>query len=116
MKKFFVKLKKFLTEVAHDERIPVQDKKVLVVMLALLISPLDLIPDWIHIFGLLDDLIVLALMMDYIFEVLDQSILLSHYPWGMKSFARIRRMGNVLSFFVPNILKNNIWNYKRDPF
>ena len=116
MKIFFVKLKNFLTETANDERIPSRDKKVLVTMLALLISPLDIIPDWIPVIGLLDDVIILALMRDYFFEVLDQTILLSHYPWGMKSFARLRRIAGLLSFFVPNIIKNNLWKYTRDPF
>lgn len=116
MKIFFVKLKNFLTETAYDERIPSRDKKVLVTMLALLISPLDIIPDWIPVIGLLDDVIILALILDYFFEVLDQIILLSHYPWGMKSFARIRRIAGLLSFFVPNIIKNNLWKYTRDPF
>ncbi len=116
MKIFFIKLKTFLTETANDERIPSRDKKVLVGMLALLISPLDIIPDWIPVIGLLDDVIIMALMLDYFFEVLDQNILLSHYPWGMKSFARIRRMAGVLSFFVPNVIKNNLWKYTKDPF
>jgi len=116
MKNFFVKLKNFLTETANDERIPSRDKKVLLAMVALLISPVDIIPDWIPIIGLFDDLIILALIMDYFFEVLDQNILLSHYPWGMKSFARLRRFAGVLSFFVPNIIKNNLWKYTRDPF
>ena len=116
MKNFFVKLKNFLTETANDERIPSRDKKVLLAMVALLISPVDIIPDWIPIIGLFDDVIILALIMDYFFEVLDQNILLSHYPWGMKSFARLRRFAGVLSFFVPNIIKDNLWKYTRDPF
>ena len=116
MKNFFVKLKNFLTETANDERIPSRDKKVLLAMVALLISPVDIIPDLIPIIGLFDDVIILALIMDYFFEVLDQNILLSHYPWGMKSFARLRRFAGVLSFFVPNIIKNNLWKYTRDPF
>lgn len=116
MKIFFTNLKNFLTDTANDERIPMRDKKVLLAMVALLISPIDIIPDWIPVFGLLDDLIILSLILDYFFSVLDQSILLSHYPWGMKSFARIRRVAGVLSFFVPNIIKDNLWKYTRDPF
>ena len=116
MKKFFQNLKTFLTETANDERIPSRDKKVLIAMVALLVSPLDIIPDWIPVFGLLDDLVILALISDYFFSVLDQSILLSHYPWGMKSFARIRRVAGFLAFFVPNIIKDNLWKYTRDPY
>lgn len=113
---FFFKLKNFFKDVADDERIPMRDKKILVVMMGLIISPIDFIPDWIPLYGLLDDLIMLALIMDYLFNVLDQSILLSHYPWGMKSFARIRRIAGVFSFFVPNFIADNLWKYVREPF
>lgn len=116
MKQFFTQLKNFLTDTANDERIPTRDKKVLLAMVALLISPIDIIPDWIPVIGLLDDLIILSLILDYFFSVLDQAILLSHYPWGMKSFARIRRVAQFLSFLVPNIIKDNLWKYTRDPF
>ena len=70
MKNFFVKLKNFLTDTANDERIPTRDKKVLVAMVALLISPLDIIPDWIPVIGLLDDVIIMALILDYFFVFL----------------------------------------------
>lgn len=113
---FFKKLKKFLTDVSKDERIPERDKKVLVGLVVLLVSPFDLIPDWIPIFGLLDDFVILAIISDYFFTVLDSQILLSHYPWGMKSFAHVRRVAKVLSLFAPDIIKNRIWKYIKDPY
>lgn len=116
MKKFFNELTKFLKDTAHDERIPERDKKVLLAMVALVISPVDLIPDWIPVFGLMDDVVILALILDYFFSVLDQSILLSHYPWGMKSFARLKRVSRMMSLFVPGVIKNNLWKYTREPF
>lgn len=116
MIKFCTKLKFFLTEVTSDKRIPFRDKKILIAMIALLISPLDIIPDWISVIGLIDDTIILAIILDYFFDVLDQSILLSHYPWGMKSFARLKRIAGALSFLVPYIIKDNLWKYTKDPF
>jgi len=79
----------FIKNVAKDERIPERDKTILLALLALIISPIDFIPDWIPIFGVLDDFVMIALVLDYFFNHIDQVILLSHYPWGMKSFARI---------------------------
>ena len=114
--KFFKDLKMFLTDVAHDERIPSRDKKVLLAMIALLISPIDLIPDWIPVFGLLDDLIILAIILDYFFTVLDSQILLSHYPWGMKSFASLRKIARALQFFVPVFVKKRLWQYVGSPY
>lgn len=102
----------FIRAVAKDERIPERDKKVLLALLALVISPVDLIPDWIPIFGVMDDMVMVALVMDYFFNHIDQEILLSHYPWGMKSFTRIRRASRVIATLVPEGLKHKIWKFE----
>ena len=109
---FFKDLIQFIKEVAGDERIPERDKKVVLAMLALVISPFDLIPDWIPIIGVLDDLVLIALILDYFFNILDQEILLSHYPWGMKSFVRIRRAARIIALLTPGFIKNRIWKYQ----
>ena len=116
MKILYYNLKNFLKDVAEDQRIPMVDKKIILVLIGLTISPIDFIPDWIPFYGLIDDLLMLALVMDYFFNVIDQSILLSHYPWGMKSFARIKRIAGIFSFFVPNFIADNLWKYVKEPF
>lgn len=114
--KFIKDLITFLKNVANDERIPERDKKVLLALIALIISPFDIIPDWLPVFGQLDDLIILAIIMDYFFQVLDDRILLSHWPWGMKSFAQVRGIARLLQFFVPRFIKKRMWTYVGDPY
>ncbi len=114
--KFFNDLKDFLKDVANDERIPARDKKIILALIALVISPFDLIPDWIPIFGLLDDLIMLSIIMDYFFQVLDREILLSHWPWGMKSFVRIKSVAGFMQNFVPRFIKKKLWTYVGSPY
>ena len=116
MKIFLRDLVSFIKNVAQDENIPQRDKKVILALLALVVSPLDFIPDWIPIFGQLDDLVMIALILDYFFTVLDQNILLSHYPWGMKSYVRIRRFARFVSILTPSIIKDRIWKYKPSPY
>lgn len=113
---FFKQLIKFIKDVAADERIPTRDKRVLLALVALVISPFDLIPDWIPIIGLMDDLVLLAIVLDYFFNVLEQDILLSHYPWGMKSFVSLRRSARFISFLTPGFVKNKIWKYEASPY
>lgn len=113
---FFKKLKDFLVDTANDERIPATDKKILLGMIALILSPIDLIPDWIPFFGQLDDLVLISFVLDYFFEVLDSQVILSHYPWGMKSFARLRAIARFLQFLVPNFIKKRIWSYVGSPY
>lgn len=116
LKKFFTDLVQFVQNVSRDERIPDRDKKVILVLVALLVSPFDLIPDWIPVLGLLDDVVVLAIILDYLFNILDQNILLSHYPWGMKSYTWIRRTARIITGLTPEFVKKWVWKYKPDPY
>jgi uncharacterized membrane protein YkvA (DUF1232 family) len=116
MMNFLKNLKNFLVHTANDERIPSRDKKVLLALIALLISPIDFIPDWIPFFGILDDVVILSLILDYFFSVLDDTILLSHFPWTMKTFVRLRTFARVMKLFVPKFLKKKLWTYVGSPY
>lgn len=113
---FFRKLIDFVKAVANDERIPPRDKRVILALLALILSPIDLIPDWIPLIGVVDDFVIMAIVLDYFFNVLDDQILLSHYPWGMKSFVTVRRIARFVTVLTPPILKNKIWKYEPSVF
>lgn len=102
----------FIRDVANDPRIPERDKTVVLALVALIVSPFDLIPDWIPVIGMLDDVVLLALILDYFFNVLNAEILLSHYPWGMKSFARLRGTARLIAMITPSKIKNKIWKYQ----
>ena len=116
MIKFFNDLKKFIKDTASDDRIPLQDKKILIALVALIISPIDLIPDWIPFFGILDDLVLFAIVLDYFFSVLDDHILLSHYPWGMKSYVKVRALAKFFSSLVPKFIRKKLWTYVKSPY
>ncbi|PIU00207.1 MAG: hypothetical protein COT74_04530 [Bdellovibrionales bacterium CG10_big_fil_rev_8_21_14_0_10_45_34] len=116
MVQFFKDLVDFFKNVAGDQRIPNRDKKVILALVALIVSPIDLIPDWIPVFGLMDDFVIMALILDYFFRVLDNDVLLSHYPWGMKSFSLLKKMASAVSLVVPSFLKNRLWKYSGDPY
>jgi len=110
--KFFKDLVGFIKAVAQDPRIPEADKAKLLIFMGLIISPIDLIPDWIPIFGVMDDAVLIAIVLDYLFNHLDSEILLSHYPWGMKSFTRVRGIARFVAALTPNAIKNRIWSFK----
>lgn len=114
MTKFINDTVEFLKNVAEDERIPERDKKVILILIGLIFSPIDFIPDWIPIIGQLDDLLMLALVLDYFFEVLDDDVLLSHYPFDLKSFVRLKKFSQFFTWMCPNKVKEHIWQYKKD--
>ncbi len=113
---FLKELINFVKAVAEDERIPPRDKKVVLVLLALIISPIDLIPDWIPIIGLMDDVVILAIVLDYFFNVLDQDIILTHFPWSMKKYAMVRRVCRTVAVITPNFAKKLIWKFEGSPY
>lgn len=104
----------FIKNVTNDSRIPPSDKKILLVLVGLIISPIDIIPDWIPIIGVMDDFILMAIVLDYFFNHLDDTILLSHYPWSMKSFIRLKKTAKIISFFAPRWVKDRVWKFKPD--
>lgn len=114
--KIFSDLKKMWIDFSEDIRIPARDKKILVALMIYLVSPLDLVTDWTPKYGLVDDFFMLAFIMDYLFNVLDSQLMLSHYPWGMKSYARFRSVARTLEFFVPSFIKKKLWLYEGDPY
>jgi uncharacterized membrane protein YkvA (DUF1232 family) len=110
---FFKKLLGFIRAVAEDERIPSRDKKVILALLAIMVSPLELV---IPVIGAIDEIVITAIILDYLFNVLDDSVLLSHYPWGMKSFLNLRRTARAISFLTPSFIKGRIWKYEHSPY
>ena len=116
MKAFLNQFQNFIQSMYRDERIPARDRTLIKILTGIILIRIFFIPDWIPYFGLLDVLFLCALICDYFFHVLDQMILLSHYPWGMKSFAKIKRVAGFLGFFAPDFIKDNLWVYTKDPF
>lgn len=116
VKKTLKQLQYFIADTYRDQRIPERDKKVIVGFLVLLSIRILFISDWIPYFGILDVLFLMGIVCDYFFGILDQDLLLSHYPWGMKSFARIRRFAQFLAFFAPHFVTDHLWEYTKEPF
>lgn len=106
----------FVSEVSKDEKIPSRDKKVIAGLLILIVSPLDFIPDWIPIIGQVDDIIMIALVLDYLFNTLDDDLLLTHWPFSFKSFARLRRAARIIAMLAPRFIKRHLWKYSGSPY
>lgn len=99
------KLIDFLRELVQDDRIPLQNRIILGGLLAYVLTPIDIIPDFIPILGWLDDAFVTVIILDYVFNSADTELILEHYPWDKSHFDRMRTYAERLSWMVPRRLK-----------
>ena len=100
-----MKIVDFVKSVAADERIPLQNRVILGGLLMYLMTPIDLIPDFIPIIGWLDDAFISILILDYVFNSADTEIILEHYPWNKQHFKKMRTYADRLSWLIPSGLK-----------
>jgi uncharacterized membrane protein YkvA (DUF1232 family) len=107
--RFFHQLRRFLAELAADPRIPARDKAVFVGLCAYLATPLDVIPDFIPVVGYLDDAVVAAVVLDYIFNVVPEPVLLDHFPWTPAKYHSVRRWVRLVSWPIPNFIRRKLW-------
>ena len=84
-----------------DRRVPFRIRAALLGMGIYLVSPFDIIPDFIPIIGHIDDAIVLLLLVDGILNQIDEQVLLEHWTGRAATLMRLRDMAGVVSAFVP---------------
>lgn len=99
------KFMEFLRALSKDDRIPLQNRIMLGGLLAYLMTPIDIIPDFIPLLGWLDDAFVTVIILDYVFNSADTALILEHYPWKKQHFARMKTYAERLSWMVPDRLK-----------
>lgn len=105
------KLIDFVRDISEDQRIPLQNRVVLGSLLLYLMTPLDLIPDFIPILGWLDDAFVTLIILDYIFNSADTELILEHYHWNKKNFNKMKGHIERLSWLVPPRIKNILFHH-----
>jgi len=104
------KLIDFLRALSEDERIPLRNRVVLGSLVVYLLTPIDIIPDFIPILGWLDDAFLSIVVLDYVFNSADTEIILEHYPWSKSHFDRMKVYAERLSWMVPARLKRILFS------
>jgi uncharacterized membrane protein YkvA (DUF1232 family) len=75
-----------------DPRVPRRRKVVLLVLSAYLLSPIDLVPDFLPGIGQLDDAVVAAVALRYVLRGGGQDLLREHWPGPERSLRLIIRL------------------------
>jgi uncharacterized membrane protein YkvA (DUF1232 family) len=70
-----------------DERVPRRAKLLILALIAYLVTPIDLVPDFIPVAGQLDDAIIVAFVLRKIVRSGDPELLREHWPGPPGSLA-----------------------------
>jgi len=102
-------LGRLLARLVADPMLPRAAKIALAAALVYLASPIDLIPDFIPLVGYLDDVLVVALVVDGVLNWVDRGLILRYWPGTPDSLERVARAAPLLAAWVPRRLKARIF-------
>ena len=102
------RLGRMLISLAADREVPTAAKVVLGALAVYLVSPIDLIPDFIPWLGYLDDVLLAAVVVDGVLNFVDRPRLLRYWPGSADSLERTAAVARRLARWVPTRIKARI--------
>lgn len=101
-------LAKLLWRLLRDPRVPRRTKLVVGAAMAYVASPIDLIPEFVPVIGLADDLLLMTFAVHHLVETAGEDVVLEHWDGSRDLLELIRSVLDVASDFVPARLKRMI--------
>jgi len=83
-------LLKLLTRLMRDPRVPIRSKVFIAAVVAYIVSPIDLIPDFVVGLGRLDDIVLTSLAVDHLMKGSDEAIVLEHWDGTIDALDLVR--------------------------
>lgn len=101
-------LVKLLGRLVKDPRVPRRSKVVIGAALAYLVSPVDLIPEFIPVIGFADDVLLVSYAINHLITVAGEDVVLEHWDGPRDMLELVRSVLEVASDLVPPQLKRLI--------
>jgi uncharacterized membrane protein YkvA (DUF1232 family) len=98
-----------LPKLMSDERVPKHMKLALGGLGVYLVSPWDIIPDFIPGLGQLDDAIILLLFVDGVLNQVDDAVILEHWMGEVETLRRVQGFSRFVSRWTPQKLKQYLF-------
>src|SRR5438876_10710292 len=98
-----------IARLAADPILPTAAKVALAAAGVYLVSPVDLIPDFIPVLGALDDVLVAAIVVDGLLNWVDRGLVLKYWPGSPDSLERVARAARLLAAWAPRRLKARVF-------
>jgi uncharacterized membrane protein YkvA (DUF1232 family) len=99
------RLIKLVFNLARDPRVPPRSKAILVLLGAYLVSPVELIPDFLPGIGQLDDIAVVAFGLDQMLNRVDAEIVREHWDGDRDVLELVQEILDISTGFLPGWLK-----------
>lgn len=102
------RLAKLIWRLTRDPRVPARSKATLVVLGVYLMSPVDVIPDFIPGLGQLDDIVIAAFALDSILNRIPDHIVREHWDGDEEVLQVVREILDISTAFMPKWLKGRL--------
>ncbi len=83
---------KLFARLMRDPRVSIRRKMVVGAVAGYVISPIDVIPDFLVGIGRLDDVILISLAIDHLMHGVDETIVLEHWDGSIDSLDMVRSL------------------------
>ncbi len=100
------RLLKLLWRLSRDPRVPSRSKATLFLLAGYLVSPYDLIPDFIPGVGQLDDIAVIAFALDHMLNRIPDDIVREHWEGDEDILQVVKEILDISTAFVPGWMRN----------
>src|SRR5919109_964533 len=97
---------KLLFRLFKDSRVPLAEKALLIGVIAYVISPLDLIPDFVPFVGQVDDLYLIALVVLRLLTRTSDDVLRAHWDGRGDLVATVDKIDRAARYILPKRIRN----------
>jgi len=112
---FLPRLARMIAALMADRTVPKSAKIVLAAVAVYLASPVDLIPDFIPVLGYLDDVLLVAVVVDGLLNYLDRALLLKYWPGDAATLDSIAAVARRVARWVPLRIKSRLFGLPPSP-
>jgi uncharacterized membrane protein YkvA (DUF1232 family) len=98
-----------LLNLLRDSRVSSADKAILGATVAYMLNPVDLVPDWVPFFGLVDDVYLVALALLRLILRVDEQVLKDNWRGRDDLIPILKKVANGAVAFLPARIRQSIF-------
>lgn len=101
---------KLLSRLLRDRRVPVRRKVFIAAVFGYVVSPVDLIPDFVIGIGRLDDLVLVSLAIDHLMSGAEEAIVIEHWDGTEDGLDLVRSTFSWAASIIPDAIRAKLPN------